>query len=229
MYVFTVAGMAFLAGCGPHRMAMISESTAAAAVVPTGGTVSVGRTGGAVVVEIALVGIPDSAGMLAMGLRLHDGTGTELKLVRTLDSPSAEMKAAPEAAFAFEQFAGGPAMVGSRTLCLRVEYQLPEGSAIGDGSFLWLALGDPDSETGKRMGIGACISTRSGSPGPVGNDAPSPNDPQPDDVSLPAVCLRLEAPSSTPDGAAASMTPVKAQVWRAGGTAPVALVKHSGR
>jgi len=227
-----VLGTALLSGCGGDEATMTFQRPDAP-VIPAGGSVSACRDGREVVVEIALAGIPEKAKMLAVGFRLREGTALAPDAIEVMDSPGGGPREAPGAAFRFSRPVGGPAAEGRKGLGLRLRYKLPEGTGGCGKSLLVIALGEPDSESGRQMGITALISTRDGSPFPVGYEAPPPVDgdagetplsamPRP---SLPAASFRLEGPSPAGPGGRIAVGRVVESVRPASKTLPVALMQ----
>ena len=227
-----VWGTALLSGCGGDEAAMTFQRPEGP-VVAAGGSVSACRSGREVVVEIALAGIPEKAKMLAIGFRLREGTALAPGAIEVMDSPGDGPREAPGASFRFSQPVGGPAAEGRGSLGLRLRYKLPEGASGCGKGLLVVALGEPDSESGRQMGITALISTRDGSPFPVGYEAPPPVDRNAGETpllavhppSLAAVSFRLEGPSPADPGGRIAVGRVVESVRPASKTLPVALMQ----
>ena len=192
-----MVGMVILPGCSGEQA--ISPDRPDRATVATRGTLRAAQIGDTVVVEIALSGLPERERMLGMGLKLTDGTVIYPKAIHVLKAPSRELATAAKMDF---DFSGSTALgEGGSSLYLQVVYELENGRPVGNGSTFSLVLGDPDSESGREMGITTGVSTRDGSPFMADycitlNDATDaagyPTPPAPRRSNAPAVRYRFE-------------------------------------
>lgn len=200
-----LAGVMMLGGCGGGDTAALFNAQQTN-VGPAYGSLRATRVDDTVVVEISLANLPQAANMVAVGLRLPDGTVAYPSAIRVLEAPST----AP----------GGSSADGQNALLrVQVVYQLEKGTTVADGSVFSLALGDVDSTAGREMGITTGVSTRNGSPFLADHTIPWPAVANADNVPVapaprsivPAVRYRLRAPVAA-DGSVIALTPVDGPV-----------------
>jgi len=152
-----------LSGCG-HVVRGISATHSVQPSLSPHGTLRAGRTGATLTIELAVADIPRRAKLLALGLKLPDGSAAEVHSIAVLPGSSDDLGAAPRVAF---DLSGRGSLAGDCTrpeLCLQVAYVLPAASASADGCVFSLALGEPDIEAGHRLAIAAAVARRDGSP-----------------------------------------------------------------
>lgn len=192
-----LAGVMMLGGCGGGDTAALFNAQQTD-LGPACGSLRATRADNTVIVEISLANLPQAADMVAVGLKLPDGTVVYPNAIRVLEAPSSE-----------------------RTDLLRVQvvYQLEPGAGTADGSVFSLALGDVDSTAGREMGITTGVSTRNGSPFLADHTIPWPAVANADNVpvppaprsTVPAVRYRLRTPMAA-DGSVIALTPVDGPV-----------------
>ena len=127
------------------------------------GSMCAARLGETIIIEVALGGIPEKDRVLALGLRLPDGTAIAPCAIHVLREPSGELAGSPLARFDFEGLSPAPPGV-KPSLCFQVHFDLAEVPGPADDAVFSIALGRPDSRSGNRMGVRVGIDTRDGSP-----------------------------------------------------------------
>jgi hypothetical protein len=200
-----LAGVMMLGGCGGGDTAALFNAQQTD-LGPACGSLRATRADNTVIVEISLANLPQAADMVAVGLKLPDGTVVYPNAIRVLEAPSGAL-------------AGYPADGQNALLRVQVVYQLDEGATAADGSVFSLALGDVDSTAGREMGITTGVSTRNGSPFLADHTIPWPAVANADNVpvppaprsTVPAVRYRLRTPMAA-DGSVIALTPVDGPV-----------------
>ena len=181
-------------GCDQTQMAMTAARPVSPSL-PAHGSLCAARAGNTLTIEIAVAGIPKRANMVALGLKLRDGTIARPKSVSVLGAPTQDLAPAPRIGFDLSGQGTAPATCTQPDLCVQVTYELPTGSASADGSIFSLAAGDPGGLLGRQMGVAAAVSTYDGSLLPVdhtyeqaaagsGDDSPLPPPPDVDAVAV---------------------------------------------
>ena len=155
-------GAAWVAGCsgggGGAQLGWGRDGTAVAC-----GDIRAGQFGNSVIVEVKLAGVPGKTRLLAMGLKLRDGTALYPSAVHILPGPTQELAGSPRVRFGFS---GPPAQLTAAGpgMCFQMRYELEAGSVEADGSVFWLALGEPDGAAGTKAGITCGLSLDDATP-----------------------------------------------------------------
>jgi hypothetical protein len=155
-------GAACLAGCSDSGQ-KASLGCGGQGVLAARGEVCASQAGNVVVVEVRLFGVPERTRLLAMGLKLRDGTALYPSAVRILPGPGRDLAGSPWVRFGFDGSVGA-ASGQSADLCFQMFYELEEGSVGSAGSVFWLALGEPDGPAGTEAGITSGLSLHDGTP-----------------------------------------------------------------
>jgi hypothetical protein len=155
-------GVACLAGCSDGGW-KASLGAGGQGVLAARGEVSASQAGNVVVVEVRLSGVPQRTRLLAMGLKLRDGTAIYPSAVRILPGLVRDSASSPGVRFGFD---GSPVVTEGQSadLSFQMHYELEEGSVGSVGSVFWLALGEPDGPAGTEAGITCGLSLDDGTP-----------------------------------------------------------------
>jgi hypothetical protein len=221
--------MACLAGCSTAGGEAALNTSAPAEATPLG-SVTAGRVGNTVIVEVALAGIPPKERILALGLKLADGTAVAPSEIHVLRGPSGDMKGSPVVHFDFDGVTAA-AGISAPTLCFQARFDLGEAGQAAEDMVFSLALGSPSAVAGNRMGITMAVDTRDGSPfwvdcGAVSAPVAAGEMPMPLEIcrSFQAVGFHLESTGGAcGDGSVLALAPrAESRDSAGGGPTPVA-------